>query len=41
LREKGEAVEYYKQAKQIAIIISNRLMTDKLEGIIDSLMEGK
>lgn len=37
LRLKEEAIEYYKQAKQVAIIIGNNLMINKLVGVIDSL----
>lgn len=40
LRLKPEALEFYKQSKQIAIIIDNRLMITKLEGIIDGIMNG-
>ena len=39
LRLRGEALEYYKQSKQIAIIIDNQLMTSKLSSIIDSLID--
>lgn len=38
LRLRGEAVEYYKQSKQIAIIIDNHLMISKLDSILESLI---
>jgi len=34
----SEAVDWYKQSKQIAIIIDNQLMISKLTPIIDELM---
>ena len=41
LRLMGEAVDWYKQSKQIAIIIDNQLMSNKLRPIIDQLMAAK
>ena len=38
LHLKSEAVEYYKQSKQTAIIIDNRLMINKLTLIIQNLI---
>lgn len=38
LHLKNEAVEYYKQSKQIAIIINNQLMISKLTIIIHHLI---
>lgn len=32
-----EALEYYKQSKQVATIIGNKLMIDKLVSIIEAL----
>lgn len=41
LRLKGEALEFYKQSKQIAIIIDNHLMIAKLEGIIEGIINSR
>ena len=38
MRLKNEALEYYKQSKQVAIIIDNQLMINKLTGIIQGLI---
>ena len=38
LRLRGEAVEYYKQSKQTAIIIDNQMMINKLDSILESLI---
>jgi tetratricopeptide (TPR) repeat protein len=39
LRMRQEAVEYYKQSKQVATIIDNQLMISKLTRIIDDLLQ--
>lgn len=39
LRLIAEALEFYKQSKQIAIIIDNQLMINKLGSIIDGLLQ--